>query len=89
MLKIEPGDEIDFSEKNDVQDVCRQTWHMLGPLRLIDIVKNSTDEIDSSLQYGKSIDKYKNQISELKKDLKKLMNIDVKHDLLKDQINDI
>ena len=33
---------------------------MLGPLRLIDIVKNSTDEIDSALQYGKSMDKYKN-----------------------------
>ena len=60
MLKIEPGDEIDFSDKNDVQDVVRQTWHMLGPLRLIDIVKNSTDEIDSSLQYGKSMDKFKN-----------------------------
>jgi len=29
-------------------------------------------------------EKYKNQISELKKDLKKLMNMDVKHDLLKD-----
>ena len=60
MLKIEPGDEIDFSDKNDVQDVVRQTWHMLVPLRLIDIFKNSTDEIDSSLQYGKSMDKFKN-----------------------------
>jgi len=49
MLKIEPGEEIDFTEKNEVQDNVRQTWHMLGPIRLLDIVKNSVDKIDETL----------------------------------------
>ena len=33
MLKIEPGEEIDFTEKNEVNDTVRQTWNMLGPLK--------------------------------------------------------
>ena len=56
MFKIEPGDELDFHQKNEVQDVVRQTWNMLGPMRIIDIVKSSFDPIDYSLPFGKSID---------------------------------
>lgn len=59
MLKIEPGDEIDFGQKNTVHDSVRQTWNMIGPLRLIDIVKNSKFEIDFDAKFGKTIDKYK------------------------------
>lgn len=59
MFKIEPGDELDFHQKNEVQDVVRQTWNMLGPMRIIDIVKSSFDPIDYSLPFGKSIDQYK------------------------------
>ena len=62
MLKIEPGEEIDFSSKNDVNDIVRQTWNMLGAFRLIDIVKNSIDEVDFTLPYGKSLDKYRTQL---------------------------
>jgi len=32
---------------------------MIGPLRLIDIVKNSKVEIDFECRFGKTIDKYK------------------------------
>ena len=58
MLKIEPGDEIDFGQKNTVHDNVRQTWNMIGPLRLIDIVKNSKHEIDFEAKFGKTIDKH-------------------------------
>ena len=56
MFKIEPGDELDFNLKNDVHDVVRQTWNMLGPMRLIDIIKNAIEPIDYSLPFGKSMD---------------------------------
>ena len=62
MFKIEPGEELDFSEKNDVNELVRQTWNILGPFRLIDIAKNSIDPVDTTLPYGKSIDKFKTQI---------------------------
>jgi len=39
MLKIEPGEELDFGERNTVNDTVRQTWNLLGPLRLLDIAK--------------------------------------------------
>lgn len=59
MFKIEPGDEIDFGQKNTVHDSVRQTWNMIGPMRLIDIVKNSKYEIDFDAKFGKTIDKYR------------------------------
>lgn len=62
MLKIEPGDEIDFTEKNEVNDTVRQTWNMLGPLKLLEIAKNTIEPLDFTLSFGKSIDKYRTQI---------------------------
>lgn len=62
MLKIEPGEEIDFTEKNEVNDTVRQTWNMLGPLKLLEIAKNSIEPLDFTLSYGKSMDKYRTQI---------------------------
>ena len=56
MLKIEPGEEIDFGQKNTVNDIVRQTWNMIGPLRLIDIVKSSKQEIDFEAKFGKTVD---------------------------------
>lgn len=62
MLKVEPGEELDFSEKNEVQDLVRQTWQMLGPLRLIEIARNSVDPIEFDMPFGKSVDKYRTHI---------------------------
>lgn len=59
MLKIEPGEEIDFTEKNEVNDTVRQTWNMLGPLKLLEIAKNSIQPLDYTLSYGKSMDKFR------------------------------
>ena len=35
---------------------------MLGPLRLIEIARNSIDPIDFDLPFGKSVDKYRTHI---------------------------
>ena len=62
MFKLEPGEEIDFTDKNEVNTNVRQTWGMLGPLRLLDIYKQSIDEINFETPYGKSMDKHRTQL---------------------------
>ena len=62
MFKIEPGEEVDFTEKNEVNETVRQTWNMLGLIRLLELVKNSVEPVDFSLAYGKSIDKMRTQV---------------------------
>jgi len=42
--------------------VVKQTWNLLGPLRLLDIVKNSIDTIDFNMEYATSRDKFNTQI---------------------------
>ena len=62
MLKIEPGEELDFGDRNTVNDTVRQTWSLLGPLRLIDIAKNGGGDIDFDAGYGKSVDQFGTQM---------------------------
>lgn len=62
MFRIEPGEEIDFGSLNEVNDNVRQTWNLLGPLRLTEIVRNSIEPIDFDLPYGRTKDRYDTQI---------------------------
>ena len=62
MLKIEPGEELDYGERNGVNETVRQTWNLLGPLRLLDIAKNGGGEIDFEAGYGKTVDQLGTQI---------------------------
>lgn len=44
MLRTEPGGTQDLGDhKNSVNPLVKQTWNMLGPLRLLEITRNSTE----------------------------------------------
>lgn len=58
MFKIEPGDELDSLKNLEVSDIVRQTWNMLGPLRLFEVVENSAERVEVSYPYGKSMDRH-------------------------------
>ena len=56
MIQQEPGS--DLNSKVDVSDVVKQTWNLLGPLRLTELIKNSVDTVDFNLDFGQTIDKF-------------------------------
>jgi len=52
MLKKEPGSEEDFEDKNNMLGAIKKTWNDIGPLKLIEIVRNAQDDISYNCEYN-------------------------------------
>jgi septal ring factor EnvC (AmiA/AmiB activator) len=80
-------DQIKYKNSNLVQN-CEQQKTLVNEIKRMQIAEENSISKEF-IETKKKLDKYKNQIREMNRNLSELVNIEEKHDLIKDQLNDI